>query len=157
MDFHVYCHRDLWFHQCSLISMTWSGLSIGWTTQVSAPPPGTASSCCWWASWFAAVEWHSTRQSVFDADLSMSLHSWLSSAQPGQVDPTDVQWGWGLGCMQASPFSWYTLSLSRKFRTNLDLWGRALSSCRIASSPIFRRYGTAVGWRIIIIIIITHL
>ena len=49
MDFHAYCHRDLWFHQCSLISMTWSRLSIGWTTQVPAPPPGTASSCCWWA------------------------------------------------------------------------------------------------------------
>ena len=26
-----------------------SGLSIGWTTQVPAPPPGTASPCCWWA------------------------------------------------------------------------------------------------------------
>ena len=49
MDFYAYCHRDLWFHQCSLISMTWSGLSIGWTTQVPAPPPGTPSSCCWWA------------------------------------------------------------------------------------------------------------
>ena len=33
IDFHAYCHRDLWFHQCSLISMIWPGLSIGWTTQ----------------------------------------------------------------------------------------------------------------------------
>ena len=49
MDFHAYCHRDLWFHQCSLISMTWSRLSIGWTTQVPAPPPGTPSSCFSWA------------------------------------------------------------------------------------------------------------
>ena len=49
MDFHAYCHRDLWFHQCSLISMTWSGLSIGWTTEEPAAPPGTVSSCCWWA------------------------------------------------------------------------------------------------------------
>ena len=54
MDFHVYCHRDLWFHQCSLISMAWSGLGIRRTTPVPAPPPGTASSCCWWALWFAA-------------------------------------------------------------------------------------------------------
>ena len=37
MDFHAYCHRDLWFNQCSFISMT------------QVPAPGTASSCCWWA------------------------------------------------------------------------------------------------------------
>ena len=49
MDFHAYCHRDLWFHHCLLMSMTWPRLSIGWTTQVPAPSPGTASSCCWWA------------------------------------------------------------------------------------------------------------
>ena len=30
-----------WFH------WPWSGLSIGWTTQEPAPPPGTTSSCCW--------------------------------------------------------------------------------------------------------------
>ena len=38
IDFHAYCHRDLWFHQCSLISMIWPGLSIGWTTQGSHLP-----------------------------------------------------------------------------------------------------------------------
>ena len=43
-------YRDLWFHQCSSFSMTWPGLSIGWTNQVPAPPPGTASSCCWWVN-----------------------------------------------------------------------------------------------------------
>ena len=45
---YAYCHRDLWFHQCSLISMTWSGLSIGWTTQVPAPPSGTAYELTSW-------------------------------------------------------------------------------------------------------------
>ena len=56
IDFHAYCHRDLWFHQCSLISMIWAQYRVDdpgrwppWTTQVPAPPPGTASSCCWWA------------------------------------------------------------------------------------------------------------
>ena len=73
MDFHAYCHRDLWFHQCSLISMTWPGLSIGWTTQVPAPPPGTESSdCCWWADQLRTKDMTPHKKNM----LSWTLHDY---------------------------------------------------------------------------------
>ena len=86
-------------------------------------------------------------------DLAMSLHSqWLSSAQPDRVDTHGRMFNgvdvWA-ACI-ATPFSWYfPLSLKEIAHQSRSIWGSALSSCRIASSPISCRYGrTAVGWRI---------